>query len=174
MKRFTAVTATLALLLLTLVGAGAATGGQMEIVHNQGTFATSTVVYGINQSYIIEVPPTIDLDPENTVDDSVTLSEVYMPRAKTLKVTVASGLYSDGYWNVKLDTDENVKIPYSVSIGESTVASEGEILSCVGGDEDGTETVTLSFTVEADPVQSGSYSDTLTFTVFVEDTQPQA
>ena len=160
-------------MLLTILGAAAATDGQMEIIHNQGTFATSTVVYGINQAYIIEVPDDVILDPENTVQTSVTLSEVYMPRAKSLEVTLTSPYYGDGNWNVKLNTDQNVKIPYSIKIGESAVTNEGKILTCVGGDVDGTETVTLSFDVLEDPVQSGSYLDTLTFTVSIIDT-PQA
>ena len=170
MKRFTALTAILALLLLTAFGASAATDGQMEIIHNQGTFATSTVVYGINQSYIIEVPDDVPLDPGDTVTSFVTLSEVYMPRAKTLSVTVASPNYIDDNWNVKLTTDQSVKIPYSLKIESTSVVNEGEILTCVGGDVDGTETVTLSFDVLADPVQSGSYLDTLTFTVSIIDT----
>ena len=170
MKRITAFTALIVLMFMAAFGTYAAeTDGQMEIIHNHENSASSTVVYGIDEAYIATVPAAIDLKLGQTHEYEVTLTGVYLPLAKSVNISVSSENYNTAksLWDVVLDTDADVRIPYSIKIGANPVASGDRILTCNGGDNE--ESVILTLRVEEDPVQSGSYLDTLTFSVTIDD-----
>lgn len=172
MKRIIAFMALCTLLIMSVFGIHATeTAGQMEIIHNQQNSASSTVVYGIDEEYILTLPAEVNMKLGEPKTETVSLTSVYMPLTKRLSVDMASGNYDNAKtsWYVVLDTDSSVKIPYSVkkAADSSVVASTNVILTCDGGDNE--ESVDLVFNVEADPVQSGSYLDTLTFSVSIID-----
>ena len=166
MKRITAFTALFVLLLMAAFGVNAAeTDGQMEIVHNHDNSASSTVVYGINEAYVVTIPPNVNLVLGEATTENVSLTGVYLPLAKRLSMSVASSNYdtTSSKWNVLLDTDASVKIPYSITKGGNAVASKDVILTCDGGVN--AANTDIVFNVGAEPVQSGTYMDTLTFSV---------
>ena len=167
MKRIITFTALCLLVIMSAFGVYAETDGEMEIFHNHSNSASSTVVYGIDEAYIVTIPPNVDLDLETPQIETVSLTGVYMPLAKRLSMTVESANYDStkSLWQVVLDTDANVKIPYSIKKNGNAVASTDVVLTCDGGVNEAI--ADLVFTVEADPVQSGTYLDTLTFDVSI-------
>ena len=167
MKRIITFTALCLLVIMSAFGVYAETDGEMEIFHNHSNSASSTVVYGIDEAYTVTIPPDVELDLEEPQTETVSLTGVYMPLAKSLSMTVESSNYNDtkSLWQVVLDTDSDVKIPYSIKKGGNAVASEAVILTCDGGTNE--VSADLVFTVEEPPVQSGTYLDTLTFTVSI-------
>ena len=175
MKRITALLALFVLLFIAAFGAqasetrGQMDNGQMEIIHNQLNNASSTVVYGIDEAYVVTVPAAIDLRLGENQEHEISITGVYMPLSKRINVSIESERYSQNknIWYLLLDTEKNVRIPYSIKKGENMVASKDTLLYCDGGDNE--ESIILYFKVEAEPVQSGSYMDTLTFTVTIDD-----
>ena len=170
MKRITAFTTLFVLLLMAALGVNAAESDkEMEIIYNHDNSASSTVVYGIDEAYTVTIPADVSLKLGETVEQDVAITDVYLPLAKSLSLTLASDNYdkADKKWNVILDTDEKVKIPYSITKDGVAVASKDVILTCNSRGETNAVSTKLAFTVGADPVQSGTYVDTLTFNVAI-------
>ena len=172
MKRITAFMALVALLLMSVFGAHAAVSteqvGGFDIVHNQDNSASSTVVYGIDEAYTVTIPADVNLVLGETETQEISLTGVYMPLKKQLSLSIRSLNCAEGAttWNVVLDTDTAVKLPYSIKQDGNAVANGATLLVCPGGTNEILSE--LVFNVEQDPVQSGTYLDTLTFDVSID------
>ena len=169
MRRFIAfvLAAVLLLAMMAMPAAAAETHGQIEIFHNQSDVATSTVVHGVNEAYVVTIPDRIDMVEKGVTETSISTSGVYLPRAKALAVNLSSANYSNGSWQLLLDTNNTFKMSYSIKNGGVEVTNGGQILYCAGGTA--SAVTLLSFESTGKPAQSGSYSDTLTFTVSVNE-----
>ena len=153
-------------MLVPMFGTSAEENGQFEIYYNQSDVASSTVEYGVDESYVVSFPSQIDLTLTGTTSATVGVNSVYLPRAKTLTVDLSSDTYS-GSWQLTLDVFTDSKISYSIKQGENEVPNGGELLACPGGTP--TMETELALSVTEDPKRSGNYMDTLTFTVSIDE-----
>ena len=165
MKRFTSIVLAAVLLLVSALPIGAA-DAELEIFHNQKNIADSTVVYGVAETYLVSIPADIVMSTTEPTEASVSMSNVKLPRAKTLKVNLSSLAYDNG-WRLTLEYDADVTLSYSIKNNGTEVENGGLLLAVSGGTPSGETHLALEMT--DDPGLSGSYLDTLTFSVFIDE-----
>ncbi len=165
MKRFTAIVLAAVLLLVSALPIGAA-DAELEIFHNQSDVADSNVVYGVAETYMVSLPADIVMSTTDATEATVGMSDVKLPRAKTLKVNLSSETYDSG-WRLTLEYDADVTLSYSIKNNGTEVENGGLLLAVSGGTPSGETALTLQMT--DDPGMSGSYLDTLTFSVSIDE-----
>lgn len=166
MRRFTAIVLAAVLMLVPMFSTAAEDNGHFEIYYNQSDVASSTVEYGVDESYVVSIPTQIDMTLTGTTNVTVGANNVYLPRAKTLTVDLSSAAHN-GSWQLTLEVFTDSKVAYSIKLGETEVQNGGEILACSGGTP--TAETELAFSITGDPKRSGNYMDTLTFTVSIDE-----
>ena len=118
----------------------------------------------VDPVYLVTIPETVDLGANGTATMTITIcgetsDDVVLPSGK--KVNVALTDSTNGF---KLKSADNETIAYTVN-GKSAVADLTTVAECSSGKA--SETITFAKTGETK--YSGSYTDTLTFTVSLED-----
>jgi len=189
MKKFLALALAIIMMAAIAVPAFAAT---IDETTNPQT-ATTTVTYGVSQSYVVTVPDAVDFAQGNTKTATVSASEVVIPGNRKLQVAIASaaGEYTVPNSSVVYDAKvawtmvENTKngsaaVPYTVNLTRNKTGAEdadfenveklannGVVLTVLSNDADLAGESTLYFdTIGTN--QAGQYTDTLTFTVSLE------
>lgn len=138
---------------------------------NQGSddkTATTTVSYTIeaNDSYTVTIPSSVTLTAGgNTLSSSMQIkldaTSFNVPRKQiVVKLTAAA---------MKLVDDTSNEIPYTITLNDTTVNVNDAVLTWHSSNAAKTAYAKLSFSATLDNQPAGSYSDTLTFTVSVED-----
>lgn len=134
-----------------------------EIEDNAGT---TTVNYGVSENYTVTIPADITLSANGETDVEVNTSSVVVEYGKQLTVSVSSNNYSEGKWYLVDNANASNKLEYSIKNGDDAVASNDTILTVAAG-----TTVEQKVTLKAKLVDkatySGTYKDTLTFSVNV-------
>lgn len=113
-------------------------------------------------AYTVTIPETVTVDESETFIVTATVSA--MAAEKQVQVAV------DGsqIFELTLDDDSSVKLPYTLKNGENTIAAGGTVLNTGNTAEDAPVSVTL--TIEPGAAKySGIYTGTITFTVGVGD-----
>ena len=118
----------------------------------------------VDPVYLVTIPETVDLGANGTATMTITIcgetsDDVVLPTGR--KVNVALTDSTNGF---KLKSADNETIAYTVN-GKSAVADLTTVAECSAGKA--SETITFAKTGETK--YSGSYTDTLTFTVSLED-----
>ena len=119
----------------------------------------------VDPVYLVTIPETVDLGANETATMTITIcgetseDDVVLPSGK--KVNVALTDSTNGF---KLKSADNETIAYTVN-GKSSAADLTTVAECAAGKA--SETITFAKTGETK--YSGSYTDTLTFTVSLED-----
>ena len=122
----------------------------------------STLTYGVSSSYDVEIPETIEFN----AGAYVTASDVIINDGAALVVTVDSG-YG---WKLQLsDENTNDVLNYQMFIGGSTSAAVDDAVVINIAHPATGDSVKLEFTTEDTAKKSGSYKDTLTFTIEVKE-----
>ena len=117
---------------------------------------TTEVTHTVSDSYIVTIPDSMTVGTDATVSVSdVTLAEGY-----SLAVSVSSTQYDNG-WKLKNGDDT---LGYTLKIDNEDVANNGIVLTAESG---GTGTKTLVTALDGTAKYSGTYKDTLTFSVNV-------
>ena len=119
----------------------------------------------VSLNYVVTIPGDIILMEDQAVEKTITATEVVINKNETITVTVTSGNYDEG-WKIE-DTEKGRTLTYSIKNNEGDVANGG---IAVRFTHQGSKTYsgTISFNLEEQATYTGTYTDTLTFTVSVE------
>lgn len=160
MKKFFAILLAVAMMATMSTTAFAATIGE------DGT-GSVVITYGVEDSYVVTIPADITLSADAASTMEISAADVVIGYGEQLTVSVSSANYADSKWYLVDTANANNKLEYSVKNGETAVASGGTILTVAAGTTD-TTTVTLSTQLVDTATVSGTYTDTITFTVKVD------
>ena len=125
---------------------------------NSEQTATTTATYTKGEGYTVTIPADITVGGEAI---SISAADVMIDPGETLKVSVASA----NSWKVKNGEEA---LAYKLNDGTADIKADDTVVLSVAA---GTATGSVDLTAELDNVtatKSGTYTDTLTFTVAVE------
>ena len=132
-------------------------------LEGDGSSQDATVEYTISESYEISIPARVHLVKGTPISASVSASNVVVAKAEALVFRISSENYDDGW---TLVGEEGNKHKYSIKANGVELVQNGIAFSCPGG------TASKSGEITFEPVGTGNadtYTDTLTFSVGVED-----
>ncbi len=156
------------LLAVTMMATMSVTAFAAEITGESGSVE---VTYGVEEAYVVTIPAAITLSADAASTMEISASGVVIAYGDQLTVSVSSTNYADSKWYLVDTANAENKLEYSVKNGENAVASGDAILTVDAGTAE-TATVTLTTQLVDQATVSGTYKDTITFTVNV-DTKPQ-
>lgn len=162
MKKFFAILLTVAMMATMSMTAFAATIDQ----DTEGNKGTVEVTYGVDEAYVVTIPANFTVGA--TEGTEVSASNVVIPYGNQLTVSISSTHYdteNNKWYLVDIENATN-KLNYTIKVNDTDVVSGGTILTVAAGT---TETVSASLvTALVDTATvSGTYKDTITFTVAV-------
>lgn len=155
MKKILSLTLVLTMVLTMSVTAFAA---EIDMNTNNKTGSTE-ITYTVSDSYVVTIPDSMTVG----TNASVSVSNVTIAKGYDLAVSVSSNQYNNG-WKLKNNDDA---IGYSLKINNEAVANNGTVLTAESGVSTSITLVT-ALAGNKSPKYSGSYTDTLTFSVAVE------
>lgn len=156
MKKFFAILLAIAMMATMSVTAFAAT-----IEGNEGTVE---VTYGVEDSYVVTIPATIDLSEDAASNMEISAANVVIGYGEQLTVSISSANYADSKWYLVDTENAENKLTYSVKLGDADLASGDVVLTVDAGTAE-TATATLTTALVGTATVSGTYKDTITFTV---------
>ena len=127
---------------------------------------TTDVTYEVAPVYTVVIPESV------TLGDTAVTEQIKIYGAtendnvvigKTQKVNVALTESANGF---KVKTADGDTVDYTVN-GENTTAALASVAECTA--DDGTKNTDITFTKTGTAAYAGTYTDTLTFTVSLED-----
>lgn len=133
------------------------------LTNNPGT-GNMTVTYAVTGEYTVTIPDAAVVD-----SDDVTVSVAagaLLASGTQIKVTVSPS--TGNAWTLVNSADEEDTLAYTIKNGENAIAVGGTVLTHAAGKTAATE-VALSFDLVNAATKAGTYSQTITFTVAVED-----
>lgn len=126
---------------------------------------TVEVTYGVSENYTVTIPANTTLTADG-VNMDISASNVVIPYGNQLTVSISSSNYADSKWYLVDDTNASNKLEYSIKNGENVVASDDTVLTIAAGTTE-EQKATLTATLVGTATYSGTYKDTLTFSVSV-------
>ncbi len=161
MKKFLSLALVIAMMLMmsATVYAGTITNdGSVSGDINQDV----TVTYTSTVSYTVTIPDSMTIGDEATIS----VSEVMIDADQGLSITVASTQYNNG-WLLK-DQSTNKTVGYTLKNGEAAadIPNNGTVLNTTSGVD---KTATLYTEIKRAPLYTGTFTDTLTFSVKIAD-----
>lgn len=117
-------------------------------------------------SYTIVIPESVVLSDTDAVTKQIQIygadgtGNVVIPKGQKVNVALTNSLND---FNVK--NDDGNTIAYTVN-GESSTDDLTTVAECTAGN---TSSIDISFSKSGETIYSGTYTDTLTFTVSLED-----
>ena len=129
------------------------------------TSGTTTLVLNAGVAYEVTIPMAVSLDSSTPVEDTygITMTTTGSASEKVVMKLASSA----NNFNVKHSTDATKLVPYSVTKDSTAVPAGGEVVSCPANEESATQD--LMFTLTGTIPLAGTYSDSLTFTIGVEE-----
>lgn len=158
MKKFFAILLAIAMMATMSVTAFAAT-----IEGNEGSVE---VTYGVEDSYVVTIPASFTVGA--TEGTEVSASDVVIGYGEQLTVSISSTNYdteSSKWYLVDTANAEN-KLNYTIKVGDADVVNNGVILTVPAGTAE-TVSASLATALVDQATVSGTYKDTITFTVTV-------
>ena len=136
--------------------------------------ATTTVKYGVNETYVVVVPSEITMNKEQDSNaasgsNTITISAGYkIPAGKSVWVSVDSDNYADGWYMDNTDSTGSAdNLGYTLKAGETDIVAETPFMEAKAGVTTDAVVVTLNCaTLGTD--QAGTYEDVLTFSANVD------
>ena len=135
--------------------------------------STTKVTYGVDQKYTVTIPDTISIDKTTRKGSGdVTVSDVYIPAGKNIKISVTSSTEPTGSnaWELKDSATSGAKadnVGYTVTEGTSNVLVRGATFLTAASAAT-FEPVTKTLNIEVNQtMQVAIYEDYLTFSVAV-------
>ena len=126
----------------------------------------TTVNYQVDPAYTVVIPESVTL----TDADVTAIIKIYgadensnVVIGKGQKVNVALTESANGF---KVKTADGDTVDYTVN-GENTTAALASVAECTA--DDGTKNTDITFTKTGTAAYAGTYTDTLTFTVSLDD-----
>lgn len=170
MRRLTAFIITALMLVAVLLPVSADLGGA-DLYHSQGASESggnTNFKYTVAEGYQLSIPESIDLTAVSAGDyatglANVSVSDIYLPRAKTLTVTLKS---ANGFKLIKNSgAADEVNYKISKTEGGSAISNPAAVLSYVGGTSPNSASQNLYFLATNLPSYAGEFRDALTFSV---------
>lgn len=168
-------------LALSLVGVADAAGSQFitgEDYNDGNGDREVTVSLVVDDSFSVEIPDSISLTKHTDgiyrksydVETEITA----IGHGKNLTVFISSGNYDTNSWHLKHETDTNEVLDYGIKLGSHiTGADDSELLannSAILSTSLPESEVTVHFRLLSESIdRSGTYQDTITFTVEIRD-----
>lgn len=139
-------------------------------INEENKTGKTVVTYGVDGGFTVVIPADFNLTKGAETTQTVKASNVYLEYGKHLSVTMASDNYADSKWHLVHESDEDEKVEYTIgtSSGADYIESGASILTINAGTLTGERT--LYFKTEDSPNLAGKYTDTLNFTVTVQNT----
>jgi hypothetical protein len=136
-----------------------------------GGSGETVVTYGTSQGFTVTIPADFAIDTATKkATAKVSAENVLIPYGKVLNVRVSGHDYTDK-WEL-IDTAEATnKLTYTIgtSEGASDIVNHSVVLGVASGEAYGSEVAkSLYFQVTDTLTKAGTYTDTLTFTVSVD------
>ena len=146
------------LLTLALVGAMLTATGITAFAE------TTNVSYNVDPSYTVSIPASVTLGDADVTAD-ITASDVILEDGKQIKVdlTAASNTASGSTFNAK---NGDSAVTYTISAGDKTIAVNDTVATFTAN---GSKTLTFSAADKSAATAAGAHTETLTFTVSLED-----
>jgi len=141
-------------------------------ITTDGGVGETVVTYGTSQGFTVTIPAdfTIDGATKKATAD-VTAENVLIPYGKTLNVRVSGDDYVDA-WKLIDNAEATNQLTYTIGTteGGNDIVNNSVVLDVASGEAYGSSvTETMHFTVTDTLTKAGTYQDTLTFTVSVDD-----
>ena len=149
---------------------------------------STTVRYGVDQTYTVSIPETITLNTpvgdtgKKSGTGDITVSDVCIPANRTLRLTVNSSITPSGNWVLTEVAEEDqsltgaADVQYvisgvqkkqeTVTATYDSIVKNGTVLSVASAIAFEAETTTLTF-IANKTMQVAKYEDNLTFTVTI-------
>lgn len=131
------------------------------------------VTYGMNEGFTVTIPTNFTIDESKKATANVSASNVMIAHGKVLEVSVSGDDYdTTGSWELIDEAEAANKLTYTIGTteGGADIVNNSVVLSVGAGEAYGsTVTEIMHFTVIDELSKAGTYKDTLTFTVSVED-----
>ena len=179
MNRIISVILVTALLMLCMLPTGAISSDNaksdveisqdVEFSHTIGSIISSDggsqdveIYHTVTGGYIITIPESITLSKSGPSVSTVEISQVNVGGG-TVNVSVSSENY-DGTWNL---TSKAGTLEYSIKTDGNELENNGVVLSCPDGTQYASKDISFALT-DATP-KTVSYTDTLTFSVSVDE-----
>ena len=126
---------------------------------------TMTATYDVTAKYTVTIPAGVTLDSTNAVSKKIEASDVMLESGKKIKVTLNSADHTTSGATFHAQTDKgDSTATYTISKGETAVAVGDTVAEFTGN---GTQALTFSKAEGA--TYAGAHTETLTFTVSLED-----
>lgn len=169
-RKLIAMTLTLALAQAMAVPAFAAAEAT-QVTTAKGT--ETVVKYEVAEKYTVTIPKDVTFTSDEggtTKTETVSATEVFIGDGKTLKVTATGANKVEGSEFRMKDAATNY-LAYTLTTTDKgagvAVAAGGTVLSVAAGTNN--KEASLTYTLTDTAKKAGTYTDTLTFTVAVED-----
>ena len=167
-RRF--ISAVMALAMVSAIAPMSAFAATESTIINQETALPTTKDINVSfenaPTYTVTIPADVNFTSATaTPENEVAVSDVYLDKGKSVKVTVAS---ANDYKMILGGTDAGTFVPYSLTSDKSDVA--GEIITVASGtlNTKGSGTAKLTYEITDKNIPAaGSYSDKLTFTISI-------
>ena len=140
------------------------TTGFAATITESGESAEMAVTYGVDMSYIVTIPETVQLTDEGEVEMTVEAYDVLLPSGTILELTVDGTVNAENQWCVTDAADANNSLSYQITDDAGDPVTPGDMVLCVYAGESGID-ARLYFTLLDDVVKAGTYTGTLTFNV---------
>lgn len=130
--------------------------------------ASTVVTYGLDEGYTVTIPDSVALNTDGVGAATLSASNVIIASGKTLNVRISGADYVDA-WELIDQADANNAVTYSIKKAGAEVKSGDVVLAAASGDNwNSSVSATLDFAITEAISKSGSYKDTLTFTVSID------
>ncbi len=140
-------------------------------ISTDGGSQNTVVTYGMSEGFTVTIPTNFTIDETKKATADVSASNVVIAHGSTLKVAVSGNDYVDS-WELVDEAEATNTLTYTIGTteGGNDIVNNSVVLSVGAGEAYGsTVTETMHFTVIDELSKAGTYKDTLTFTVSVED-----
>ena len=128
---------------------------------------STDVSYQVDPTYTITIPESVTLSKDNTVNADITAADVLLEKGKNITVTLTGASNTTTANATTFNAKNNTSVAtYTITAGSTAVALGDEVASFT---TDGTQDLTFSVANTTGVIYAGAHTETLTFTVAVED-----
>ena len=160
---------TLALVAAMLTATGITAFAADPITINQGSTnktGDATVSYEVQPTYTVTIPATVDLG-DNNVTANIEASDVLLETGKQIKVELTSASNTDSGSTFSAKNGDST-VTYTIT-GDKAIAVGDTVATFT---TNGSKTLTFSAADKSGATVAGAHTETLTFTIAVEDAAP--
>ena len=138
----------------------------------EATSGQTIVTYGMSESFTVVIPGNFTIGNDGSANANVSAENVMLGANKSLAVTISGDDYVDK-WELIDQAEASNKLTYTIGSteGAADIVNDSIVLLVGAGEAyNSIVTETLYFTITDTLTKSGTYDDTLTFTVYVDGT----